>query len=262
VWGQAGLVPGAAPSDQTFAWTEVKGTQDDQRFADFFTRKSIAQPQLGVAPEQPSSALSAASTDAPQLPEPSRSSMLQVHNAYVITQDEQGVVIIDQHALHERAMFEYLSRRVLAGPLESQQLLMPVVVPATQELIARASASRELCSRIGLEVTQVGPASLGVSAFPTFLFERGVDPLMFVDELLHALEAVDRKVDTEEALRDVLDMMACKAAIKAGDKLAPQELAELIDLRQHVERSSNCPHGRPTSIRLTLSELARLFGRA
>ena len=84
--------------------------------------------------------------------------------------------------------------------------------------------------------------------FASDLFERaGVGDLSFADE--------------EEALRDVLDMMACKAAIKAGDQLTPQELADLLDMRETVERSSNCPHGRPTTLRLSIEDLERQFGR-
>lgn len=191
--------------------------------------------------------------------------LLQVHNSYVVTQDEQGVVIIDQHALHERAMFEYLTQRVLAGNLESQRLLMPVVVRASGAASAALLGAEGLLARIGLEVGLMGDGAVGVQAFPSFLLERGVEVGEFVEELLRKAEAGEldgAKAGAEHALRDVLDMMACKAAIKAGDHLTPMELAELVKLREDVERSSNCPHGRPTSIRLTLRELERLFGRS
>jgi DNA mismatch repair protein MutL len=113
-----------------------------------------------------------------------------------------------------------------------------------------------------------------VRTFPSFLFERGVDVVDFVEELLRKADAGEIVVSRtggggggqgqafEHALRDVLDMMSCKAAIKAGDRLSDLELADLVQLREDVERSSNCPHGRPTSIRLTLRELEKLFGRA
>lgn len=105
-------------------------------------------------------------------------------------------------------------------------------------------------------------------AFPSFLFERGVDPVEFMGELFGKLDAGSVSANTaaktlsEEVLRDVLDMMACKAAVKAGDKLSEMELDELVKLRADVERSSNCPHGRPTSVRLTIRELEKLFGRS
>jgi DNA mismatch repair protein MutL len=197
--------------------------------------------------------------------------ILQVRNSFVIAPDEQGVVIIDQHALHERVMFEYLSQRVLAGPLESQHMLAPAPVAIGQAQAELLPALTPLLAKIGLELDLLGPTTLGVRAFPSFLFERNVEVEGFVVDLLRMAEAgelgpLDASADLasagEQALREVLDMMSCKAAIKAGDRLSGMELTELLKLREDVERSSNCPHGRPTSIRLTIRELERLFGRA
>ncbi len=188
---------------------------------------------------------------------------IQIHNAYLVTQDEFGVVIIDQHALHERVMFEKLLARIGRGEsLESQHLLTPMVVPASPSQVDRLDDLRVLLSRIGVVATAFGPATIAVSAFPTFLFERGVEPGPFLGELFEKAEASGFVPGSEETLSDVLDMMACKAAIKAGNHLSESELAELLDLRQQVERSSNCPHGRPTSIRMTIAELERRFGRS
>jgi DNA mismatch repair protein MutL len=105
-----------------------------------------------------------------------------------------------------------------------------------------------------------------VHVFPTFLFDRGVEAGEFMTDLLDKAgeEAfmTDARRGGENAMRDVLDMMACKAAVKAGDGLSGVELGELVRLRAEVERSSNCPHGRPTSVRLTIRELEKLFGRS
>lgn len=201
--------------------------------------------------------------------------ILQVHNSYLVTQDEQGVLIVDQHALHERVMFEYLLMRVTAGALESQRLLTPAVVPAAPRQVDRLVELKPLLEKIGIEAEPLGSASVGVHAFASFLFERGVDPVPFVQDLLERADREDfvsavramkpaageRDPNSEAVLRDVLDMMACKAAVKAGDKLSEGELDELLKLRAAVERSSNCPHGRPTTIRLTIKDLERLFGR-
>jgi DNA mismatch repair protein MutL len=193
--------------------------------------------------------------------------VLQVHNSFLVTQDEQGVVIIDQHALHERVMFEYLLARVWAGGLESQQLLAPAVAQASPAQIDRLAELAPLMEKIGISVMPLGKTSVGINAFPSFLFDRGVDPIEFMQEVLEkadtgALRAAGgAKDEGEAALREVLDMMACKAAVKAGDRMSEIELSELVKLRGEVERSSNCPHGRPTSIRLTIKELEKLFGR-
>ena len=188
--------------------------------------------------------------------------VLQVHNSYLVTQDEHGVLIVDQHALHERVMFEVLLARVMGGALESQQLLTPAVVEAGAERVERLGELGPLLAKIGIVAEPMGPRTVGVQAFATFLFERRVDPVEFMTELLDKADREDFAPDSEEALREVLDMMACKAAVKAGDRMSDEELQALMDLRGEVERSSNCPHGRPTTVRLTIGELERLFGRS
>jgi len=196
------------------------------------------------------------------LPQPARrESMLQVHNSFVVTQDEHGVVIVDQHALHERVMFEQLLERVRKGPLETQSLLAPAVVECGPSGVGRLDELKPLFEKIGISAEPLSPSTVGVHAFPTFLFERRVDPSEFVGEVLDKADRDDIPPDDEEALRKVLDMMSCKAAIKAGDQLSETELGELLALRGTVERSSSCPHGRPTSVRLTMEQLERLFHR-
>ncbi|MBX3364099.1 MAG: DNA mismatch repair endonuclease MutL [Phycisphaeraceae bacterium] len=188
--------------------------------------------------------------------------LLQVHRSYVVTQDAEGIVIVDQHALHERVMFEALLARIAERDLESQQLLMPVPVEVEPAHMALLEPLTPLLRRIGICAEPLGPRTIGVHAFSGFLFERKVEPVEFMQDLFDRAAADGFAPDSEEALRDVLDMMACKAAVKAGDHLADAQLAALMELREDVERSSNCPHGRPTSIRLTLRELERRFGRS
>jgi len=187
--------------------------------------------------------------------------ILQVHASFVVTQDEQGLLIVDQHALHERVMFEKLLERVSQGPLERQQLLLPVILAVGGPELEAVAEIAPLCERIGLELVPAGPRALAIQAFPSFLFERGVEPGPFVRELL--AKAVDdgTRDDTEAPLAETLDMMACKAAIKAGDRLSLEELRDLLAWRERVDRSSNCPHGRPTSLRISIRDLERQFGR-
>jgi DNA mismatch repair protein MutL len=256
------------------------------RFADYFRRFDPRQHQTPVRYAEMKASLEAASAPAaghapaapaptpPAAPSPGLSILpsqrvLQVHKSYLVTQDDQGVVIIDQHALHERVMFEYLLARVLspdAPGLESQRLLAPAVVPVSPQQADRLPDLRALLERIGVAADMLSPGAVAVHAFPTFLFDRGVDPVDFMEALFEKAEdaafMADLKSGGENAMRDVLDMMSCKAAVKAGDRLSDDELAELVRLRDDVERSSNCPHGRPTSIRLTIRELEKLFGRS
>jgi DNA mismatch repair protein MutL len=251
-------------------------------FIDYFKRQvpagdqgRISYEEIRRAMEGVAPALSQGDPGAPLPPVPDVESrplpvplpaqrILQVHNSYVVTQDEQGVVIIDQHALHERVMFEALVARVSAGggALETQRLLTPAVVNASPERIDRLKELAPLLARIGVEAEPMGPGSVAIHAFPSFLFERGVDPVEFLTDLFEKSGAEGFAPEGEQALHEVLDMMACKAAVKAGDRMSEGELEELLKLRDEVERSSNCPHGRPTSVRLTIRELERLFKRS
>jgi DNA mismatch repair protein MutL len=191
--------------------------------------------------------------------------VLQVHESYLVTQDDQGMLIIDQHALHERVMFEELRQRITHRPLESQRLLMPAVIHTTAVRIELLEDLQPLLERIGIEAGPIGPGAIGIQAFPTLLFERKVEPVAFFEDLLdkaqEGLFDISSPAAVEASLHEVLDMMACKAAVKAGDKLSTEELASLLARRQEIERSSSCPHGRPTTIRLTLRDLEKHFKR-
>ncbi|MEO1584568.1 MAG: DNA mismatch repair endonuclease MutL [Planctomycetota bacterium] len=188
-------------------------------------------------------------------------SILQIHNSYVVTQDSEGVVIVDQHALHERVMFEYLMERLSRGPLESQRLLTPETVDASPAQLEALDTLADLLSAIGIDAAPIGPTAVAIHAFPSFLYSRNVDIRPFMSDLLERAATSFIPPTSEEALRDVVDMMSCKAAVKAGDKLGGDELTRLLELRSEVERSSSCPHGRPTSVRLTLAQLEKLFHR-
>lgn len=114
--------------------------------------------------------------------------ILQVHQSYVVTQDEHGIVIVDQHALHERVMFEQLTQRITKGNLESQRLLMPATIDASQSRLDQLTALQPLLTRLGIEAEQLGPQTIAIHAFPSFLFEKKVEPDPFIEELLDAAE--------------------------------------------------------------------------
>ncbi len=224
----------------------------------------------GVAGGEAIGSTSDASLHSPEtripLPEP-KDRLLQVHNSFVVTQDEQGLLIVDQHALHERVMFEVLMARIVGSegaegrPLESQAMLVPAQVRVPRSAAMKLEELRPILEKIGIQAELLSPEAVGVQAFPSFLFERGVDPGEFIAELFERAEAEGFAPASEQTLSEVLDMMACKAAVKAGDRMSDTELGDLLKLREMVERSASCPHGRPTSIRLTIRELEKRFGR-
>lgn len=184
---------------------------------------------------------------------------IQLHNTYLVAESEDGLLIIDQHALHERIMFEELLARVRRGPLESQRLLIPVMVDVSEVQVTLLPGLESLLSRLGVELAQIGPRSVAVHAFPSFL-ER-LDPGEFVRDLLEQAEQDQPGLNDEQLLHEVLDMMACKSAVRAGDALSAEQVAALLDRKDMIERSSNCPHGRPTMLRLTLRDLEKQFKR-
>jgi len=184
---------------------------------------------------------------------------IQLHNSYLVAQSDDGLVIIDQHALHERIMFEELLARVTSGPLESQRLLIPRTLPATARQIATLEQIGPLLQRLGIEAIPFGPDAVAVQAFPSFLDK--IEPAEFVGELLERGEQELLDLHEEELLHEVLDMMSCKAAVKAGDPLSQAEILALLSRRELIERSSNCPHGRPTTLRLSLRDLEKQFKR-
>jgi len=184
---------------------------------------------------------------------------IQLHNSYLVAQSDDGMIIIDQHALHERIMYEDLRTRLTRGPLESQHLLIPQTINASSRQIALLEQIQPLLAKLGIEASPFGPNTVAVQAFPSFL-DR-LEPGKFVAELLERGEQELLDLHEEELLHEILDMMACKAAVKAGDPLSPAEIEALLARRELIDRASNCPHGRPTTLRLSLRDLEKQFKR-
>jgi DNA mismatch repair protein MutL len=187
--------------------------------------------------------------------------VMQVHGSYLVVEDAEGILVVDQHALHERGMFEELKARIAASPLESQRMLVPVAIETDPRAVEAIADAGPLLERLGIELGAAGPRAVLVHSYPTFLLGRGVEPAAFVPGLLAQI-AEDGHADFESALHSVLDMMACKASVKAGDRLSPTEIDALLDLRDRIERGTACPHGRPTALRITMRDLERNFGRS
>ncbi|MDX2198946.1 MAG: DNA mismatch repair endonuclease MutL [Phycisphaerae bacterium] len=190
--------------------------------------------------------------------EPARGA-LQAHRTYIVVEEAAGITIIDQHALHERILYEELRARVALKPLESQRLLLPDVLTCPADRLAAIELHAETLARLGIELSIAGPGSVAVQAFPTLL--QRADRIEFVRELLDLLSEGGTRVETESVIHHVLDMAACKAAVKAGDPLTAEEIAALLARRDLAERSSHCPHGRPTTLHLSLADLERQFKR-
>ncbi|MBI5724212.1 MAG: DNA mismatch repair endonuclease MutL [Planctomycetes bacterium] len=185
---------------------------------------------------------------------------IQIHDSYIVAPCEDGVLIVDQHALHERMLYNDLKRRLADGSLAGQRLLIPPVLKVTGSEAAQLKEHAALLGRLGIEVGSFGPDSFAVQSFPAVLTERGAQPVDFLMQVLDML-AEDENAGQERLIEDVLEVLACKAAIKAGQRLEQSEITELLAARDDTEKSSACPHGRPTTVKLSLKELAKLFKR-
>jgi len=266
----AGKIPQAKPSSIQYG----EETPDEQArkqhiaeaMAEFFkTHKPVTtREQLGFSSSKITSAGRQSPPEAARLAHtPPETQMqpkyFQLHNSYIVAQTEDGFIVIDQHALHERIIYEDLCRRTSKGKLESQRLLIPESFELTDAQADALKSNGPLFEKLGIEIEPFGPKTVAVQAFPVLLSR--VSPLKFVGELLDLLIDKTVDLDSERLLHEVLDMTACKAAIKAGQKLSDNEIESLLKQRGSVQRAVRCPHGRPTTIKFSISDLQKQFKR-
>ncbi|MBL8792804.1 MAG: DNA mismatch repair endonuclease MutL [Planctomycetia bacterium] len=187
------------------------------------------------------------------------SKFLQVHDAYLVMETPEGMLVIDQHALHERILFEQLKRRIRAGELEKQRLLIPEPIDLSADHAARVLDQREALAGLGLEVEDFGGGTVLLTSYPAILGRKS--PVEILQAVVDHLTTQDRAPNREQLLNDLLAVMACRAAVKAGDRLTTEEIAALIAMRELAEDSHHCPHGRPTTLLVSRQELDRQFRR-
>ncbi len=183
----------------------------------------------------------------------------QVAKTYIVAEAEDGLVIVDQHAAHERLVLERMRRALAGGRVASQALLIPEVVeldePGCDRLEARAAELAEL----GLELERFGPRAILVRATPALL--GGGDPAGLVNDLADELAAFDQALSLRERLDAVAGTMACHGSVRAGRVLSVAEMNALLREMEVTPHSGQCNHGRPTWVKLDLKSVEKLFGR-
>lgn len=184
---------------------------------------------------------------------------LQVCNRYLITESADGVIVIDQHALHERIIYEELREKVLAESVEMQRLLVPEPVNLTPSEAAAVLEKQETLKQLGIEVEPFGGDTVLVSAYPAML--ANLNPTELLRGVVEQLMTPEASPDRRDVLDSLLHMISCKAAIKAGDRLTNDEVTALIERREVIQDSHHCPHGRPTTLIFSRDELDRMFKR-
>lgn len=192
---------------------------------------------------------------APHTPQPA----LQIHNRYLVIENEEGLEVIDQHALHERILYELLRDKVLAGALERQRLLVPEPVDLASSEAATILENREVLAQIGVEIEPFGGDTVLVSAYPAML--SNFSPAEVVRGLAEQLQTEGKRPEVRDLLDELMHMIACKAAVKYGDSLTPEEVTALLEQRHLAQDHHHCPHGRPTALVFTREQLDRQFKR-
>jgi DNA mismatch repair protein MutL len=184
---------------------------------------------------------------------------IQLYDTYLVVETEQGMLVIDQHALHERILFEQLKARMRSGPLETQRLLIPEPVEFSAEQAARVLEQKEALRELGLEVEDFGGGTVLLNSYPAIL--GGRSPQETLRAVVDHLVSQERLPSREALLNDLLSLMACHAAVRAGDRLTPEAIAALVAQRHLADNTHHCPHGRPTALLFSRHDLERQFRR-
>jgi DNA mismatch repair protein MutL len=195
------------------------------------------------------------------LPEhPLGAPVAQVLDTYVIAVAGDGsLVLVDQHAAHERLTHEALKQEMLAGGVRSQPLLLPAVVELPPADAARLLAHADALARLGLEIEGFGRGAVLVRALPAAL--GAPEPAPLLRDLADQLAEADEATALEARLDAAIARMACHGSIRAGRRLTPAEMDALLRRMEATPRAATCSHGRPTFLKLTQADIERLFGR-
>ena len=221
-----------------------------------------ARPQQGFAGFDASSAdarahLAEASPDA--LDRPLGAARAQLHETYIVAQTREGVVIVDQHAAHERLVYERLKAERAKSGIASQPLLLPEVVELDPVDADRLNASADDLATLGLRLEPFGPGAVLVREAPQQLAGGNLQKL--VRDVADALAEHGTAGSLERRLDHVLATMACHNSVRAGRRLRPDEMDALLREMEVTPNSGQCNHGRPTYVELKLADIERLFGR-
>lgn len=183
----------------------------------------------------------------------------QFHETYILSQTQDGIVIVDQHAAHERLVYERMKRSRAEEGIGRQMMLIPTVVEMPADAVALVLGEAEILSDLGLCVEAFGPGAVAVTEVPSII-GRG-DMVALVRDLVDVIKADGGTVPLDRRLDHYLATMACHHSVRAGRRLLPDEMNALLREMERTPGSGQCNHGRPTYVELKLGDIERLFGR-
>ena len=222
------------------------GTQRYQ--AAFAPQQSPPSPTATIAPAP-------AEINAPPLGE----ARTQIRQTYIIAEAEDGLVIVDQHAAHERLVYEELRTKEL--DLRQEALLTPLVLSIPPEVAAILRDQPDLLQNLGFEVTLNPDDTLTITAIPALLVGRA-NLTQLLSDLLDELDQTQNTSTIQARIHEILGNHACRWSIRAGRRLHPDEMNALLRQMEDTPKSGQCNHGRPTFVKITYTDLERLFGRS
>ena len=183
----------------------------------------------------------------------------QVHETYIVAQTRDGLIIVDQHAAHERIVYERMKAAIGKAGVARQILLIPEIVELDEADAARLTARAGELARFGLAIEAFGPGAVAVRETPSMLGEVDVQGLL--RDLAEHMAEWDDELPLERRLLHVSATMACHGSVRAGRRLKPEEMNALLREMEETPNSGQCNHGRPTYVELKLTDIERLFGR-
>jgi DNA mismatch repair protein MutL len=183
----------------------------------------------------------------------------QVHETYIVSQTRDGLIIVDQHAAHERIVYERMKVAIEKAGVARQILLIPEIVELDEADAARLGQRAEELSRFGLSIEPFGPGAVAVRETPSMLGDVDVKGLL--RDLAEHMAEWDDSLPLERRLLHVSATMACHGSVRAGRRLKPEEMNALLREMEAVANSGQCNHGRPTYVELKLTDIEKLFGR-
>jgi DNA mismatch repair protein MutL len=205
----------------------------------------------------------APANDAPA-PEPAAhplgAARAQLHGTYIVAETSDGVIIVDQHAAHERLVLERMKAAIAGGTLARQPLLIPDIVELDPDDADRLLARADELAGLGLVIEPFGRGAVAVTETPALLGR--VNAAGLLRDLADDLAGTDEALTLQSRIDDVLSSMACHGSVRAGRRLAAEEMNALLREMEATPRSGQCNHGRPTFVSLSLADIERLFGRA
>lgn len=184
----------------------------------------------------------------------------QIHENYIIAQTENGMVIVDQHAAHERLVYERFKMQYAQSGIASQGLLVPEIVDLEETESARLLAQANTLKTLGLEIESFGAGSIAVRAIPALLSGR-CEAAQLIRDLADELAERGTAQGLEETVNHLLSTMACHGSVRSGRRLNAEEMNALLRQMETTPNSGQCNHGRPTYISLSLADIEKLFGR-